>query len=136
MEFKTFIDDSTNNFFVSPNFNLRNFQSPDTEEVKLNPKLVSMLEALYMVAGPVLEITSAYRTPEYNAKVGGAEHSYHLEGEAVDVKHAKFTNMDIAQKAYQVGFTGIIVHKGHVHLDIRPADNPYYEGFTPEAKSS
>ena len=129
-------NNAANNFQISPNFVLSEFQSPDTEEVKLHPRLISMLEALLMVAGDGLIITSAYRTPEYNAKVGGAEYSYHLDGEAVDTRHSNLNLDKLAQAAYKIGFTGIIVHKGHVHLDIRPADDPYFEGFTPEAKSS
>ena len=136
MPAKYLISDCTNDFDISPNFNLLNFVSPDTGEVKINPKLVSMLEALLMVAGSGLTITSTYRTPEYNAKVGGAKHSYHLQGMAVDVKHTQLSLKILAQLAKKIGFTGIIVHKGHVHLDIRPADDPYFEGFTPEAKSS
>ena len=136
METIYYTNNDTNNFQISPHFWLYGFASPDTEEVKINPKLIAMLEALLVVAGGGLIITSAYRTPEYNAKVGGAENSYHLEGEAVDATHKILTNMEIAQKAYQVGFTGIIVHKGHVHLDIRPEEKKYFSGFTPEPKVS
>ena len=125
------------NFFqISPNFWLHNFESPDTYEVKLNTRLVSMLEALLIVAGKGLIITSAYRTPEYNAEVGGAKKSYHLRGAAADVQHNQLTLEQLARAAYKVGFTGILVHRGHVHLDIRPKEKAYFSGFTPEAKSS
>lgn len=35
-------------------------------------------------AGPV-KVNSGYRTPEHNAKIGGAAHSYHTLGRAIDI---------------------------------------------------
>ena len=125
-----------NDINIGTCFKLRNFASPDTDEVVIFPKLLIALESLREIVGPGLFITSGYRTPEHNKAVGGAPKSYHLQGMAVDVIYPRIKLDKLAQAAKKVGFTGIIVHKGHVHLDIRPKEKAYFSGFTPEAKSS
>lgn len=53
---------------------------------------VNLKTLVHMVLDPVREaygspviVSSGYRCPALNAKVGGAEHSYHLRGMAADI---------------------------------------------------
>jgi len=67
-----------------------------------------------------LQVTSGYRSPEHNAKVGGAKNSAHMRGNAVDVKFgggvpATLKFIEMASKA---GIGGIGVYRpGSVHID-------------------
>lgn len=65
-------------------------------------------------------ISSGYRSKTHNAKVGGAKNSYHLKGKALDLvpnMECKLTYRAIAIYAKRVGFKGIIVYEGHIHVD-------------------
>ena len=75
-----------------------------------------------------LKISSGYRTPEYNAKVGGVGNSWHIQGRALDIErpkditeeefHAKvkaWVAKDIAPHLGAVGY-----YSGFVHIDTRP----------------
>ena len=42
-------------------------------------------------------ITSGYRSPELNAKIGGSSRSQHCKGEAVDIECPGVANYDIAK---------------------------------------
>ena len=51
----------------------------------VKPELLDKLERARALHGWPLIINSGSRCPEYNAEVGGAEHSAHLTGDAVDI---------------------------------------------------
>jgi hypothetical protein len=73
--------------------------------------------------GKTLTINSAYRSPAYNAKVGGATSSFHKSGMALDVSMAGFSDDDIRQFiriASQEGFGGVAYYSGSnfTHVDI------------------
>lgn len=110
-----------NDFQISKNFNLREFESPDTDEVKLHPELLKKLQKLRDKIGLPLVVGSGYRTPEYNKKIGGAKRSYHLFGMAADVHVQGLSAVDIQRLADEVGFGGIILYPdgNYCHLDIR-----------------
>ena len=51
----------------------------------IDPKLLALLEELRTHFGAPIKINSGYRSPEHNAKVGGAKGSYHVKGMAADI---------------------------------------------------
>jgi uncharacterized protein YcbK (DUF882 family) len=71
-------------------------------------------------------IYSAYRTPEWNKKVGGAKLSQHVEGRALDLHHTVMKNDEfyeaINKVAWELGIRGIGRYRNFVHIDIRPSD--------------
>ena len=108
-----------NDFQVSPYFNLRDFCSSDTGEVKISARLVEICGELR--GDTPLIVTSAYRTPEHNEKVGGAKNSYHIRGEAVDLKPTMGGLEELfilTASLSDVGGLGIY-ETGIIHIDLR-----------------
>ena len=68
-------------------------------------------------------INSAYRTPAYNASVGGAKNSQHMKGRAFDVSYASIGGSSqanlarFAQTAVQCGFVGFGLYNSFIHID-------------------
>ena len=75
---------NVNQLRISTNFILADFESPDTGEVKIDPRLAGICEQLHAICP--ISIVSAYRTPEWNKKCNGAPASYHTKGLAVDIQ--------------------------------------------------
>lgn len=50
-----------------------------------NCKLIDLLDEVRPITGSIT-VTSGYRTPEYNASVGGSSNSNHILGHAADIK--------------------------------------------------
>ena len=70
---------------LSENFKLREFACADkSDTVLVSDELVALLQKVREHFGKPVIITSAYRTPSHNKKVGGASGSRHLTGEAAD----------------------------------------------------
>lgn len=110
---------SLNDFPLTENFNLREFQCSCCGQVKIHPKLVEMLQVLREKVGRPVIITSGYRCPSRNMAVGGALQSYHMRGMAADIKVPGVSISRLAQLAESLGFNGIGLYPGFVHVDIR-----------------
>lgn len=109
-----------NDIKISENFRLYEFECNDgNHEVKLDPKLLELLQEFRTKKGKPIYINSAYRTPEHNKAVGGATDSAHLRGEAADITVRGMTSLQIAHLAEAIGFTGIGVYDNFCHVDVR-----------------
>ena len=67
-----------------------------------------------------LVITSGFRTKAQGDAIGSSENSKHRTGQAVDVSRGGMSNAQLQSfigYAIQVGFRGIGVYNGHIHLD-------------------
>ena len=77
---------------------------------RISPQLGQILEELAESYGSTLTITSAYRSPAYNKKVGGAKKSVHQQGLACDVVMSNTTKeqrLDFIRKAAAAGIKGL-----------------------------
>ena len=111
-----------NNIKLNPFFNLKEFECPCCNTVKLSSVLLwKLLRFRCMVDGPV-SITSGYRCPSENTKIGGDRNSYHMKGMAADIFVENAYLEELLGLAKFVGFTGIGVYskKNFLHLDVRP----------------
>ncbi len=109
-----------NNIQISVNFHLREFQCKDgSHQVVLKRDLLDKLQRLRDLAGKPVTITSGYRNPAYNLKVGGSPTSRHLRGEAADIQVTGMSPQQVAELAEKVGFKGIGVYGTFTHVDVR-----------------
>jgi len=91
---------------------------------RVKPQVVTGLEGISQAVGYQLQVTSAYRSPEYNRSVGGARNSQHVQGNAVDIVQTGLSNAQrqaFIQAAIDNGFTAIGVYNTFTHVDIRGA---------------
>ena len=74
-----------NDFQLTENFNLKEFECPCCHTVLLHPLLVLKLQKLRDEWGLPLIINSGYRCEVHNREVGGVIRSLHKVGQAADV---------------------------------------------------
>ena len=96
----------------------------------VNPDLLAKLDVLQSQFGK-LPINSGYRSPAHNAAVGGARHSQHTKGQAVDIDVSDKSikeRLAIIDAASKAGIKGIGVYANALHFDVagRRAWGPSY----------
>lgn len=81
----------------------------------------NVLQPLRDAVGVPLRISSGYRCPQLNAKVGGVPTSQHTKGEAADVWCATLTPYQLACKVVELGlkYDQMILYPGFLHLSYR-----------------
>lgn len=65
-------------------------------------------------------INSAYRSPAYNKKIGGAANSQHIRGRAFDLAIPLKRQKELQKAASAAGFTGFGHYRTFLHVDIGP----------------
>ena len=113
---------------LSPNFKVKEFSCNDgSDKVLIDINLVEKLQELRNYLGKPITILSGYRTDSYNKQCGGADNSYHLKGQAVDIYCSGVKPIVIALWAEFNGLGGIGIYLNRnqefVHIDTR--DNKY-----------
>lgn len=74
------------NCYISDHFRLKEFRCKDgTDPVFVDGGLVSILESVRSKFGKRVVITSGYRTPSHNSRIGGSKFSQHMYGRAADI---------------------------------------------------
>lgn len=131
---------------ITEHFQLSEFANNlDGGVVLITPQVIEfiqMLEEFRKWYGRSVNITSGYRTKEFNKKVGGASNSLHIQGIAIDFalpsafkKYSKERQEEylnnIKNKWYQIcdnrGIHGsVIFYDTWVHLDAR-RNKRYFE---------
>lgn len=109
------------NFNVSTNFKIKEFRCKDGSDTILLDSLfvVTKLQVLRDYFNKPVCINSAYRTPAYNKRIGGANNSYHMKGQAFDIVIKDIPLDEICKQAQKIGINGIIRYNTFVHLDNR-----------------
>ena len=109
---------------LSTNFTVKEFACKDgSDAVLVAPRLVMVLQSLRSHFGVPVVIHSAYRTPQYNKQVDGAEHSQHCYGTAADITVKGQKPAAVAAYARELmpdwGGVGVYSQKGFTHIDVR-----------------
>lgn len=107
---------------LSTNFKVSEFRCKDgSDKILIDVDFVKdKLQAIRDYFGASVTINSGYRTESYNAKVGGAKASYHMQGRAFDIVVEGHTPFEVAQFAQTLNINGIIQYNTFVHVDSRP----------------
>ena len=122
------------NMLLSPHFKVKEFKSPDSNTVKIDNRLIWILEKLYADFNcSKLIINSGYRTPNYSIKVGGSSTDRHTLGQASDIKlfdkSGKIISAKlVCQKLCEYGnvFGVGYINETSTHVDTRPKQNLYW----------
>lgn len=119
---KSYILDTDGNVKLTKHFKVKEFACRSGSQVVfIDDYLYSVLEILRNKLGKPVIITSGYRTPEWNAKCGGAKYSYHMRGMAADIRVNGISPKELAKKLNEIvpDECGIIVYSNWVHFDVR-----------------
>lgn len=121
---RSYIIETDGNKQIETHFKVKEFACKDGSPVVfIDEYLVTILDILRNTLGKPIIITSGYRTPEWNAKCGGAKYSYHMRGMAADIRVDGMTPKEVANRLNRIvpDECGIIVYKSWVHFDVRTA---------------
>lgn len=108
---------------LTKNFSKAELDCPCCGQAPMDKGFLIKLQELRDKWGKPLDINSGYRCPSHNTKVGGAQGSRHLLGDACDIG---ITDMgggekyDFLKLIMSLGWTGIGLHKQFYHVDTRP----------------
>ena len=115
---------------ITKNFYLDEFMCRDKSDVSLDVfvnivKLAVQMQIIRDYFGASITINSAYRSPSYNKKIGGASRSQHVLGKACDFNVKGLTPYDVSDALENLMQDGTIVNGGlgeydtFTHYDIR-----------------
>lgn len=127
---KCYIMDKEANEKIGQHFKVKEFACKDgSQVVYIDDHLVSILDILRNKIGKPVHINSGYRTPDWNAKCGGAKYSYHMCGMAADIRVNGMSAKELANKLNEIvpDECGIIVYNTWVHFDVR-TEKKYRKG--------
>ena len=106
---------------IAKNFKVREFKCNDGSDVIfVADELVRVLQQIRDHFGKPVTINSAYRTPAYNKKVGGATYSQHLYGTAADIVVSGISPSEVYKYADSIlKAGGVGKYPTFTHVDVR-----------------
>lgn len=125
---------SQGDLLLSPHFQVKEFKSPDSSTVKVDNRLIWVLERLFKDLGcSKMIINSGYRTTLHDKKVGGDGKGFHTKGQAADIKAYGKDGKVISAKivcqklctygdVFGIGY----INAESVHVDTRSKANIWY----------
>lgn len=122
---KTYSKSKNGNLKLSENFCVKEFACKDgSDTLKIDLDLIPLIQRFRNYVETGVYFNSAYRTPSYNKKVGGATNSYHVKGQALDIPFLnsyKYLTSREKMCAFfnTLGVKGIITYPTFIHVDTR-----------------
>lgn len=101
-------------------FTPRELASRGDGSLLIDHDAIMRLDAMRETVGKPFIITSAYRDPLHNARVGGAPKSYHKRGKAFDILLSGHNPDQLKREAERAGFGGIALANSFIHVDTGP----------------
>jgi len=104
---------------MTKNFTDAEFYCPcGCEQKAMAQDFMDRLQTARDIYGRAMRVTSGYRCPEYNKKIGGVPDSAHTHGKAADIfcdtSHKRYAMINSFLGA---GFTRIGIGKMFIHID-------------------
>jgi zinc D-Ala-D-Ala carboxypeptidase len=87
------------------------------DQLVIDFNFISIIEQLREFIDYPFIVNSFYRCEEHNKKIGGSRNSFHLKGQAIDLKINGENALRLIEVARCFGITGVGVYKTFVHLD-------------------
>ena len=107
-----------------PDFTPRELRSKSDNKLMVHEPSMDMLQDLRIWLNKAIRLTSAYRSPAHNKKVGGAQNSQHLQARAFDCQMGGHDPAQFEAAARAVGFTGFGFYPDSrprfIHIDTGP----------------
>ena len=101
-------------------FKTEDFDCQETGENEMVPEFIHKLDELREACGFPFYITSGYRSPSHSIEARKAKPGQHSKVIAADVQvSGGAQRRDLVKKAMILGFGGVGVAKGFIHVDIR-----------------
>lgn len=122
VEINAYSKQKNGNKKLSANFTVKEFACQNGEDtVLVAPRLVMVLQSVRSHFNKAVTISSAYRTPEYNKKVGGAAQSQHCYGTAADIQIKGVSPVVVASYARSLmpDWGGVGIYANFTHIDVR-----------------
>lgn len=108
---------------ISEHFKVKEFAQKDfrCDKVIVDTELIDVLEDIRAKFDKPVIVTSGYRTPEYNAKIGGVKNSQHTKGKAADIKVSEIPASRVQKylKDKYPNKYGIGSYSTFTHIDVR-----------------
>lgn len=104
------------------NFAPHEMCSSDTKAIRLYIPFMDALQRVRDDFGRPMNITSGYRTPAHNKRVGGVKNSQHVLGRASDIALARLRDGPLLERlADEHGMKGIgrYPSRRFIHMDMR-----------------
>ncbi|MEM7399828.1 MAG: D-Ala-D-Ala carboxypeptidase family metallohydrolase [Pseudomonadota bacterium] len=119
--------------WAAKHFEPREFASNGNGRVHVRKEMVAALDRVRRAVGHPIRITSAYRDPAHNARVGGARFSRHVVGDAVDIDIDGLSSAARYRLMWHLlaeGFTSFGSYAGSsfIHADMRPRARVWRHG--------
>lgn len=106
---------------LTPNFKVSEFACKDgSNKILVDTQLIWLVQYIRDIFNKPVTINSAYRTPEYNKKVGGEADSQHTKGKAADIVVKGVSPkqvQEVANKLLPSG--GVGSYATFTHVDVR-----------------
>ena len=101
-------------------FDIEEFDCQQTGNNEMKEEFIHKLDELREACGFPFKITSGYRDPSHSIEVKKEKGGTHTQGIAADIYIPNGADRyRLAQKAFELGFTGIGIAKTFVHVDTR-----------------
>ena len=115
---------------LTTNFSLEEFKCKDGSDIPNDvlPNIIELaknLQVLRDYLGKSITINSGYRSPKYNAKIGGVKNSQHVKGKAADIVVKGMTPKEVALviegliEKGKMKQGGLGIYPNFMHYDIR-----------------
>jgi len=93
----------------------------------ISPAARMKFDQLREIIGIPLVVSSGARCPTHNKAVGGAEHSRHMYGDAMDIACPPDYRWKLVLTAMKLGAKGIGIHKSFIHIDWRKGNGVIWD---------